>query len=477
MHEWATGCTESRFLPDDPREGTNGQAHCPWGRFARLTPVLRSQAMGASASLERAEVAVAPGSEATVALRVRNNGSVVDQFTFEPVGPGALWIEVEPPTVSLFPGAEETVTVRFAPPRVPDIPPGPTPFGVKVLSREDPPGSVVEEGMVDVARFDQRSVELHPVLQRGKRRGTYELAVDNRGNAPIEVTLAGADPENVCRYDFAAPALIVEPGAAAIDKLRVVPARTFWRGTPKTHQFQVIVTEEGREPELLQGTFLQEAMLPPWILKAVLAVLAIALVLFILWQTLFKPRIESTARDAVAAPVSSLQEQVNELTTTTAGGDEPATTAGEDGGDGGDGDGSGGTEPGGGDGDGDGEGDGGGGDGEFATTFGDPIDFVLGSGSPTPPGSQTFQQDFTGDFAMTDLVLQNPGGDVGTVQVTRGGTVLLDSSLNDFRTLDLHFVAPYMFGPDRPFQLVVNCVTPTNGANCPVTATFSGFIK
>jgi hypothetical protein len=440
--------------------------------------------MGASASLERAEVSVDPGTEGTVQLRVRNNGNVVDQMTFEVVGTAAPWIDVEPPSVSLFPGAEETVIVRFAPPRQPDVVPGPTPFGVRVLSHEDPEGSVVEEGVVDVGLFAQRSIELYPVMQRGRRRGSYDVAVDNRGNAPIDVSFAGSDPEGTCRYVFAAEGLQIAPGAAAINKLRVVPVKSFWSGPPKTHQFQVIASEEGKEPELLQGTLLQESMLPPWFLKALIALLALILILFILWQTLFKPQIKSAAKDAVAGPLTSLQNQVDELTTTTVAGapttaPTPATTApgvpvtnangtpvtnpdgtpvttpattppvtGT-------------TTP---------------STGTFATQFGNPADFVLGT--PVANGtSQEFSQSFSGEFSLTDLVVQNPHGDVGSVQIKRDDTVLFEFSLNDFRTQDLHNVAPLVFQPSQVFRFNVVCQTATDATACPVTVSFAGFQK
>jgi len=116
--------------------------------------------MGSSASLDRPELAVEPGQEVTAQLRVRNNGSVVDQFTFEGLGTGASWIDAEPEVLSLFPGAEGTVPIKFRPPRSSNTPPGPTPFGIKVVSGEDPAGSAVEEGVITVGRFADRSVEI-----------------------------------------------------------------------------------------------------------------------------------------------------------------------------------------------------------------------------------------------------------------------------------------------------------------------------
>src|SRR2546421_9889858 len=102
--------------------------------------------MGAAAGLEDSEVAVAPGIESEVELRVRNTGSVLDEFSFSPIGMAQGWISVEPASVSLFPGAEEEVRIRFRPPRLPTTLAGASPFAVKAVPREDPESTAVVQG-------------------------------------------------------------------------------------------------------------------------------------------------------------------------------------------------------------------------------------------------------------------------------------------------------------------------------------------
>ena len=345
---------------------TQRASDLPGRRFSAQRAIRTIERMGSSASLDRPELAVEPGQQVTAQLRVRNNGSVVDQFTFEPLGDGAAWIDVEPATLPLFPGAEGTVTVLFNPPRSSNVAPGPTPFGIKVVSAEDAEGSAVEEGVVTVGRFADRTVELYPLTARGRRKGRFEVAVDNRGNAPIDVEFAGSDPENTCAYDFAEQSVCRRAGYRPLHQVHGRPRDTFWRGPPKTHQFQVVVTERAPHaelappadgpraptspaaadartcpgarstppatplPETLNGALLQEALLPPWLIKAVLAAIAILLVLWILWMTLFKPTVESVARDAVEAPLASLSDKVDALAPPDTGGGAEPGGGGED---------------------------------------------------------------------------------------------------------------------------------------------------
>ena len=77
------------------------------------------------------------------------------------------------------------------------------------------------------------------------------------------------------------------------------------RGQPKTMPFAVAVQPEGDAPIALDGTYLQEALLPKWLLPALLALVALALI----WFFLLKPEIKSQARDAVAQPIANANKK------------------------------------------------------------------------------------------------------------------------------------------------------------------------
>ena len=246
---------------------------------------------------------------------MRNTGSVVDQFTFEAIGEGADWITVAPAELSLFPAAEETVVVSIDAPRASTARQGPTPFAIRVVSREDPTGSVVEEGVLDVAAFDDRRLELlpHTVVEQpagppSARRRQPRQRADPPG-------VRGIDPEDQLRFQIDPSVLAVEPGAAGFTTVKVRPKNRFWRGQPKRLPFQIVAAEDGHDPVTADGALLQQPLLPRWFWKAVLAALLLLLLLFILWKTLLEPSIESTARDsaeeAVADEVAAIDDRLD----------------------------------------------------------------------------------------------------------------------------------------------------------------------
>ncbi len=267
--------------------------------------------MGASVTLVTPALQVEPGQEVSTEVRVRNTGTVVDEFALDVLGDAAGWAGAEPGSLSLFPGAEGTAKVVFRPPRAASTPAGLVPFGVRARSREDPAGSAVEEGSVTVGSFQEPFAELVPRTSRGSRGGGHDVAIDNRGNARLSAELEGTDADRVLRFDIKPPGVVVEPGMAGFAKIRVSPVKRFWRGQPKTRPFQLYVRPEGGAPISLDGTLLQESMLPPWFLKALLALIVLLVLLVLAWLFLLKPSIETAASEAVASPLASLRADVN----------------------------------------------------------------------------------------------------------------------------------------------------------------------
>lgn len=404
--------------------------------------------MGAVVSLEQRSVPATPGSQAAVVLRVRNTGKIVDQFTVQVLGDAAPWSTVDPPTVSLFPGAEGSTTITFAPPRSPATRAGTLPFGVQVESKEDPAGSVVEEGTLEVAPFSDVSAEIVPRTSRGSTGATHDLALDNRGNVALSAIVKGLDPDRLLEFDVRPPALAADPGAAALAKVRVKPKRTFWRGPAVSRPFQLNVEIPDAPPLVLDGSLFQTPILPPWTLRALVAALVLAVVAFVAWQALLRPAIESTARSQAEEVLAAV-------------GITPPPSGGPDGGS---------PSPG-------------------PTGTGGPTASPDASASapssPTPPpagggatptdgrllaGSAPLAPADGMTLYLTDLVFSNPSDTAtGELRLERSGDPLLVLQLQNFRDLDFHFVTPIVVKDDQELALVCS-------PGCPGAALYySGF--
>ncbi len=418
--------------------------------------------MGASVTLVTPAIAVEPGQSVSVTVKVRNTGTVVDEFALDVLGDAAAWAACEPATLSLFPGAEGEAKAVFAPPRVASTTSGVIAFGLRARSREDPAGSAVEEGSVQVGSFMDPRAELVPRTSRGSRGGSHEIAVDNRGNTRLGAEIEATDEDQQLTFDVKPPAVVVEPGMAEFAKVRVSPAKRFWRGKPKTRPFQLFVRPEGGQPIQLEGTLLQESVLPPWFLKALLLLIVAIVALILIWLFLLKPTIETAASDAVSSPLASLKDDVNQALS-----DAGLPTMGADGG---------GTPteaaptpslapgetappstgatptP-----------DGG---GAVIPGLGTPIDGSLDNGTKSAT--------FDGTLFLTDFLFSNPNGRQGAIVVLRNDTQLMRLRLENFRDYDVHFVTPIVIGAGDQLRLSLVCEPATN---CDAAVLYSGYLR
>ena len=416
--------------------------------------------MGASVTLVTAAVAVEPGQSVSIDIRIRNTGSVVDEFALDVLGDAAGWASVEPPSISLFPGADGTAKAVFRPPRLASTPAGSVPFGLRARSREDPAGSSVEEGTVAVGGFLEPHAELVPRTSRGSRGGSHDLAVDNRGNQRLSAEIDATDADRNLRFDVKPPAVVVDPGMAGFAKVRVSPTKRFWRGQPKTRAFQLFIRPEGGQPITLDGTLLQESILPPWFVKALVALLVLAIVLVVLWLTLLKPSIESAASQAVASPLASLANNVNQalgaagLPTMPPAGSgggaspTPPPTAPT-------GSGSTGSAP------------------PSSAPTSSPGVIIPGLGNPVDGrlDANTTSVPAKGTLFITDFVFSNLNNRSGTLVILRGTSTLLQLRLDNFRDYDLHFVTPIVVPAGATLSLSLSCTS----SPCDPAVFYSGY--
>jgi hypothetical protein len=403
-----------------------------------------SNAMAATATLASKAVTVTPGGEAVSEVRVRNSGTVVDQFTLEVLGDASAWAIVEPAVIPLFPGAEAVARIKFKPPRSSSVLARAIPFAVRVKSREDARASLVEEGVVEVGPFNDATAELIPRTAKGSSRARAQLALDNRGNIRINARLTAADPDRKLNFTITPPALTAEPGTASFASVRLSPRQRFLTGPPKINPYKVIVHQDGLPTITVDGTMQQEGMIPAWLLPALIGLAALLLLLVILWFVVLKPSISSAAKEAVATQASAAQSAAAKAQVAANAAGQKAPSGG----------GATGANPFGGD--------------AYAAR-------LSGSTSLTVPND--------GGLSVTDLVFENPNGYTGSLQLSRFNAlkkqdqVLLTLKLDNFRDLDFHFITPLTFQPNDKIELSCSPNPQPDGSTCDASVYYSGYFK
>lgn len=403
-----------------------------------------------------------PGQPATLAVRVLNDGDVVDELRLDVLGEPRGWTRVEPERLFLLPGESGVAHVVFEPPRDASVPAGVRPFGVRVRSREDPDAVDLEEATAVVGAFAALTVSVRPRVRRGRGRVRYAVEVDNAGNAPAEVALAGADDEAVLRYAFSAERLVVEPGVRAGVRLRVRPKRRQLTGPPVVRPFAVQAWHPGHPvPALAAAAYEQRSAVPPRVMRvAALLVVPAALVAAYVVKSGGLPPPPATAARTSTAVADNAAATARTAQRAAAAAQQQAAAAARE------------------------------------------AERLKAQAASPPPGPLTTPYavattvhapradgpateaaiawpDGTA-LALTDLVLTNRAGDTVDVRVLRAGEVLFQFHADSPDPRALAFTTPVVFAEPGSLTVQVDCVaTSAKGTppECAPVVYTGGFLK
>jgi hypothetical protein len=385
---------------------------------------------------------VAPGNGVSFVVEVRNLGSVVDRYSCEIVGVDAAWCTVTPAAMELFPerdaapdgrirsDAPPTVgkfTVTIRPPRTPEARAGEWAIGAKVQSEHDPAGRAVEETVVTVLPFGQLEADLVPSLFSGRLSAKTAVSIRNAGNRPETFDAVATDKAKLLKYEFTPPSVALGAGEDRPIALTVRPKKAILLGQPETRTFTVDLRGDGPDtpPLTLGGTMSQRSIIPPSTPRVLAALLAFAIAALALWGLFFKPQIDAAIKDAVAPVASDLAAIKSNLPPPSSAASAPPGASPS-------------VSP----------------DVSLPASAPPTIPvvtpapgisfspqvFSTSMGSPTANDTRTFNVPAGFTFSLTDIFLNNTGGDGGVVTLMKGNQTLFQWNAADFRTLDDHFV-------------------------------------
>ena len=272
--------------------------------------------------------------------------------------------------------------------------------------------------------------------------------VDNNGNNLASCRLHLVDASGRVDGSFDPPAVGVAPGSSSLVRLKLRAKRSFFRRAERQIDFEVEATEPEHEPATGRATLIQPSTIPVRTIgRAVLALAGIALVIGA-WYWVVRPEIRDAADRAVADEVEQLapteSTTVSTTTTTLPVADEADPVA-------------------------------------TAAVPGEPVSYRIAVDvGITQERSESMSVPPDSQFLMTDLVLQNPNGDLGTAQLLRNGDVLYTwdlgamNSANEFQPR----VSPLPFEPSDNIVLSVACEAAgkPSGTGCETAVLLGGML-
>lgn len=402
--------------------------------------------MAAQAWFSSGDVDVAPGTTVVLQLTVVNLADTTDSFVLTPVGMPAAWTTLRPANITLFGGTQQVVDVEVSPPLVSSTIAGPAALSVRIVPQHDPDNlSTAETTLVIGESFDRRLNVLTPAL-RGRRTATYDLMVENRGNTLASCRMHLVDPTGRLEGDFDPPAAGVEPGASTLVRMKVRATGIQWNRHPRTIPFRIDADQPGSPTATAPATFVQAPIVPENLIGRLVVAGLVVGALALAWVGIVKPAIRDAANDAVA-------EQVVTQTTVVTSSVEPNPDDTSN------------------------TGGGNGGNTDNGTIVNIPLPVSVPQGQTganpyTVPAGQTLR--------VTDIVVQNPQQDQGTLVIARNSNALFTYSLTNMfgADIDQPLRTPLEFQSGEQVTVTVTCdgVGDLTGTACSPNVLLSGVL-
>ncbi|MEY2958492.1 MAG: hypothetical protein RLZZ01_1060 [Actinomycetota bacterium] len=368
-----------------------------------------------------------PGESTALNLALENLGGVTERFTIVPAGPCAAWTTVTRPRVTLFDGARDVIEVVVRPPASPTTPAGPSVIAVRVLPDLDADASVVAEAAISIQRFDDRRITVLQPVRRARRRTSFEFMVENHGNNPASCRLHLVDPTARLDGSFDPPAVGVAPGASSLVRLDLKAQRAGWRRTERRLPFEIEATEPDHRPAIGAAALLQHPTISPSGAARLAAAVFVVVACIVAWFGVVRPELRDAARVAVDERIVDLRDPTATTVTATAdpAGSPPAASLPA-----------------------------------ADRSDGEPVSYRIGvSVDIANTRSESLSVRPDARLLLTDVVLQNPNGDLGRARLLRNDVLLYAWDLgamtaaNEFQPR----ITPIPFEPTDDIVLSVDC--------------------
>ena len=201
-------------------------------------------------------LAVEPGQRDRVLALVRNQGTIVDNYQLRVEGMPEDWYSIYPDTVYLVPFGtggtyEQEVEIHIHPPRSPEAEAKLWDLLVVAHSKAQSRTAASAPFGLVIKPYTETSTSIRPQRAKGRRKAHYDVAVENKANAPVLVALEGEDQDDELDFGFNRPPHEIPPGKTIQTGMQVRPPKQIWIGRPTEHRFTVqTLTGEKAEERL-----------------------------------------------------------------------------------------------------------------------------------------------------------------------------------------------------------------------------------
>src|SRR3954447_8849922 len=200
---------------------------------------------------------VDPGGRERVQALVRNQSGIVDNYELKVAGLPDEWWTIYPNTLYLVPFGtggtyEQQVEIHLHPPRTPEAEARLWDLALVAQSKAYNTQAASAPFVLGIQPFEQFDTKVKPERASGRRKAKFQVAVENKANAPVRIGFEGVEPDSECKFAFGPQQVELAPGQATQTQMTVRPPKQIWVGRAHERRLEV-TTHTGENADLLEA--------------------------------------------------------------------------------------------------------------------------------------------------------------------------------------------------------------------------------
>ncbi len=218
-------------------------------------------------ALNTTQFTVTTGEVLTIPVRVTNHGSLDDTFYLTVDGIPPQWLSGPAQLARLAPGASSEFTLLIQPTLGSQS--GLYPFRLRVSSQAEPSEYTIVDAMLSLAAGNQFVSDLSPRhIDAGQMA---RVRIHNLGAVPDTYTIRWQNQQDDLEFvpNNRGPVQVM-PGETAVVDFAASPRNPNWFGQRATLPYRVTIQSSGGESQGHNGEVLSRALIPVWVLPALL---------------------------------------------------------------------------------------------------------------------------------------------------------------------------------------------------------------
>ena len=228
------------------------------------------------------DIGIPPGSNASIEISITNVTTESQVYSVKMAGLPDGWGRVNRPELRVERDGTALVLANVKPLRLSESKPGQYLVDVTIALRDDPDKNIVAQVPVNILPYSGFGIALaSPVVAADK---PFRLHLLNQGSIDLPLYVTGRSKDESLQFKISQTEINLSPGQRMLVSGQIKSKERRLFGAPRSHPFDLLARSRDEAAFLaaVRGRFIEEALMPRWVLYALGGVAIAIIVLLVL---------------------------------------------------------------------------------------------------------------------------------------------------------------------------------------------------